>query len=393
MKSIFLLTAMLIGFVNAFGFKIEYGTNVTISKPVHGDLYAAGGTITINAPVYGDLVVAGGTVIINDTVKNDVLVAGGEVTVNGFVGDDIRCAGGEIRIEKNVAGDVVVSGGSVVIAKGATIGGMLVSGGDIVIDGDVNGEVRGAVGELSLNGNVLKDMDCRGGEITINGTVNGKSALAAKNIKIGNNAAFNGDVRYWNKKGTPDFKQSLKNSKAVYDPSLGIRAGQWYYLGSATILGLLWYLGMALLMILIVQYLFSTTMKKAANTSFNNTLKSLGFGFLFFIAVPLMAAVAFITIIGVPVGLLLVFGFITLLLLATVIISVVASNWLNNRNNYKWNYWRIVLAAFGIFIVLKMVSITPFVGWLIMTVMACITFGAILLSINWKRKQTPAITA
>ncbi|HRP34081.1 MAG TPA: hypothetical protein PKV73_19425 [Agriterribacter sp.] len=63
MKSIFLLTAMLISFVNAFGFKIEYGTNVTIIKPVHGDLYAAGGTITINAPVYGDLVVAGGTLL------------------------------------------------------------------------------------------------------------------------------------------------------------------------------------------------------------------------------------------------------------------------------------------------------------------------------------------
>ena len=54
-----------------------------------------------------------------------------------------------------------------------------------------------------------------------------------------------------------DFKQSLKNGKAIYDPSISIGSGEWYYLGAATILGLLWYLGMAFLMILIIEYFVS----------------------------------------------------------------------------------------------------------------------------------------
>lgn len=382
-----MLIVLAVNFFTAAALRIEYGKNIIINQPVYEDLYIAGGNITINAPIHGDLIIAGGTIIINDTITNDILLAGGNVMFNGFVGDDIRCAGGNIHISKNVAGDVVIAGGSVIIDKGITIGGLLASGGDITIDGNVDGEVKGAFGDLFLNGNIAKDIDCRGGRITVNGTIGGKSVLAARNIIIGNNAAFNNDVRYWNKQGSLDFKQSLKNGEGIYDSSLRIRSGKWHYLGAATILGLLWYLGMALLMILIIQYLFSASMKKAADTAFNNTLKSLGFGFLYFIAVPVAAVVAFVTLIGMPVGLLLVFCYITLILLATVITSVVAANWFNNRFEKKWNFWQVAFTAFGIFILIKLVSFTPFVGWLVMILLVCTAFGSILINVNWKSKH------
>jgi hypothetical protein len=387
MKKIIVLLAMVSSFIPANAFRIEYGNNVVISQPVNEDLYVTGGNITINASIHGDLIIAGGTVIINDTITNDILLVGGNITFNGFVGDDIRCAGGNIHISKNVTGDVVLGGGEVMIDKGVTIGGLIVGGGNITIDGDVNGEVRGGFGNLILNGNVSKDIDCRGGKITINGTVTGKSILASGEIIIGKNAVFNDDVRYWTKKEPFDFKQSLKNGKATYDPSLRMKSGRWYYMGSFTVLGLLWYLGMALVMILIIQYLFSSPMKKAADTFFNSTLKSLGLGFLYFIALPVAAIVAMVTMIGLPVGLLLLFGYIILILLAISITSVVAANWFNNRNNYKWSFWRMAFAALGIFIVLKLTSMIPFIGWLIIMLMVCTAFGSILININWKRKQ------
>ncbi len=386
MKKVLLFIAMISSFNAAFAYRIEYGNNIIISRPVYENLYIAGGTITINAPIYGDLIIAGGTIIINDSVMNDILLIGGTVTINGFVGDDIRCAGGNIRISKNVTGDVVVTGGAVIIDKGITIGGLLATGGDVTIDGIINGEIKGAFGDLFINGNVSKNIDCSGGRITVNGTIGGKSKLSARHIVIGNYAAFNGDVRYWNKKESVDFKQSLKNSKAVFDPSLRISTGEWYYLGSATILGLLWYLGMAFLMIMIFQYLFSATVKKAADTVFNSTLKSLGIGFLFFIAVPVLALIAFVSLIGVPLGILFVFFYIVLILLATVITSVIAANWFNNRKDHKWNYWRLIFSAFGIYFLLKLVSLAPFAGWLINMIMVFISFGGIFLNVQWKKK-------
>jgi hypothetical protein len=387
MKHMFFFILLCCGFFTAAAFRIEFGNNTTISQPVHEDLYIAGGTVTINAPIYGDLIIAGGTIIINDTVTNDILLAGGNVTFNGFAGDDIRCAGGNIRISKNVTGDVVLAGGSVIIDRGITIGGLLAIGGKATVDGNINGELRGAFGELTLNGNVTKGLNFKGDKLTINGNVSGNIVLAARAIVIGNAANFNGDVHYWNKAGSLDFKQSVKNGKATYDPSLRIQSSKWYYLGAASVLGLLWYLGMAFLMILIVQYLFAATMQKAADTVFSGSIKSLGYGLLFFIAVPVAAVIAFFTIVGVPVGLLLVVGYITLWLLATIIISVVAANWFNNRNNHRWNYWRLVSVAFGLFIVLKVLQAAPFVGWLLIFIMACISFGGILLNVNWHGKQ------
>ncbi|MBK8610710.1 MAG: polymer-forming cytoskeletal protein [Chitinophagaceae bacterium] len=390
MKKIFSTGLLLAITLHVFAFRIEYGNNIIISKPVYEDLYIAGGTVTINAPIYGDLIIAGGTIIINDTVTNDILVVGGKVTLNGYVGDDIRCAGGNINISKNVHGDVVVTGGAVIINKGVTIGGLLASGGDVTIDGNIDGELKGAFGDVFINGHIAKDVDCRGGRITVNGSIAGKTTLAARYIVIGDQAAFNNDIRYWNKREAIDLRQSLKNGKAVFDPSLRIHTGEWYYLGSATILGLLWYLGMALLMIFVFQYLFSATVKKAADTVFNNTLKSLGFGLLFFAAVPVLAIVAFISIIGVPIGILLVFGYIVLLLLATVVTAVVAANWYNNRTGRNWRNRQIIFSAFGLFILLKMVSMVPFAGWIIMACLVCISFGSILLNINRRRKQ-PAL--
>jgi hypothetical protein len=387
MKKILFLIVMVGNFGYASAFRIEYGKNVIINHPVYEDLYIAGGSITINAPIHGDLIIAGGTIIINDTITDDILMAGGKVILNGFVGDDIRCAGGNIRISKNVAGDVVVAGGAVIIDKGITIGGLLASGGDVTVDGNVNGAIKGAFGNLFLNGMVANDVDCRGGRITVNGKIAGKSVFAARYIIIGNNAVFNNDVYYWNKKGNLDFKQSIYNGKAIYDPSLRISTGEWYYLGAATILSLLWYLGMVLLLILIIQYLFSSTMKRAAETVFNNSLKSFGTGFLFFIIVPVAAAVAFITIIGVPIGFFLVINYIILILLATIITSVIAANWVNNRFNRNWKYWHIVFASFGMFILLKLLSSTPFAGWLIMILLVCISFGSVLLNIKWRYKH------
>jgi len=387
MKKVLLLIALLCNMITAAAFRIEYGNNIVISQPVLEDLYIAGGTITINARIYGDLIIAGGTIIINDTVTNDILLAGGNVTFNGFVGDDIRCAGGEIRIRKNVTGDIVIAGGTVIIDRGATIGGLLSSGGEVTIDGNVNGEITGAFGELILNGAVSKSIDCRGGKITLNGNVGGKSVIAAKDILIGPTASFNDDVRYWNTNGSLDFRQSQKSGKAMYDPSLRIRQGTWYFLGAASVLGLLWYLGMAFVMILMVQYLFRDTMKNAADTFFNSTLKSLVYGGLFFILVPILAVIAFITLVGIPVGLLLIAGYITLILLATVITSIVIANWFNNRFDKKWKYWSIVFSAFGIFVVLKLISLTPFAGWLVMILLVCISFGSILVNVHRNYNQ------
>jgi hypothetical protein len=384
MKRYFFIAILVIICDSAFGFRIQYGRNITISQPVYEDLYIAGGDVVINAPVYGDLVIAGGTIQINDTIANDILLAGGNVSFNGFVGDDIRCAGGTLHILNNVAGDIVITGGTIIIERDVTIGGLIASGGDVTVDGKIINTAKCTTGKFILNGIVLKDLDCRSGNITINGVIQGNAILAASGkISISDNAVFRSRVTYWSPNKV-DFKQSLKNGNVFYDENLKISHARWYYLGFNAFWGLLWYLGMAFLMILIIQYLFSSTMKRAGDTVYNSALRSLGYGFLFCVVVPVIAIIAIVTLIGLPVGIILLLSYIMIVLLATVITSVVAANWLNNLGNTKLRFWKLSFSAFGIFILLKILTLTPFFGWFIMAILALISFGSILLNVHWR---------
>lgn len=374
--------------------QIRSGESVIIDHPVNDDLYVAAGTVTVNAPVRGDLIVAGGTVVINDSVSQDVLVAGGNITLNGLVGDDIRCAGGTVRLFNKVAGDFIVAGGEVNVHDLSVVSGdLLSSGGKVIVDGTIKGEIRDASGEFVLNGSAEQDITCKGGKIVINGTVSGNSVLAANTIELGPKARFVKDVKYWNKKGSLDFGRSINGSKATFDGSLEIEDGKWHYLGFASFVMVIWYLATALVMIVLIQYLFGLTLKNAANTVRNTSLKSLGLGFLFLVGVPLSIVLLFITVIGIPLAVLASLAYVTILLLATIIVSLLASNWINNTYyQSSWGNGRIVIAAFGIFIFLKLASLTPAVGPLIMLLLACMAFGGILLNVKWRRKKALSLT-
>jgi cytoskeletal protein CcmA (bactofilin family) len=392
MKRLVLLAlfSMLFNFAKAY--RIEWGRVVTISTPIHEDLYIAGGTVTINAPIYGDVIIAGGTVTINDTITNDLLLVGGNVTIRGYVADDIRCAGGELHILKNVGGDLVISGGTVEIAKEVFInGGLITGGGNIVLNGTVNGDVRAAAGNFTFNGIANKNFDCRADRLTMNGDVIGASVLAAREILIQPGASFSNSIRYWSKTDRVDFKQSIKSGNAVYDPSLKIAAKNWYYLGNTTALGLVWYLLTVFSFILLIQFLFANTFRKAGHDTGHSLLKSLGLGLLFFIGVPVAIVLLLTTIIGVPIGLILMATYVVIVLLATVIAALVFANWYNEKFGYNWGYWKITLSAMAMFILFKLISFTPFLGWLIMIVIACIAFGALIRNIDWKKKHTIAI--
>jgi ABC-type multidrug transport system permease subunit len=52
----------------------------------------------------------------------------------------------------------------------------------------------------------------------------------------------------------------------------------------------------------------------------------------------------------------------------------------------------LAYGAFGIFVLLKLISLAPFVGWLIIILSVCIAFGSILLNINWKNRQKSIAT-
>ena len=236
----------------------------------------------------------------------------------------------------------------------------------------------------------MQNLDFQGGKITLNGAVQGPTMLGAgEEMIIGDLARFDNTVNYWSPKKNIDFKHSLKAGPAVFDPGLHQERNRWYFLGLASLLMALWYISMFFLLIMIVQYLFASTMKKAGETIYTRPLNSFGWGLLYWIGIPVVALVAIITLVGLPIGFLVLAGYTFLLLISFVVASVVLANWLNEGSKSDWTYWKLVGMAGVIFMLLKILSLTPFIGMFISGIIICASFGAIIVNIHFRRYRTP----
>jgi cytoskeletal protein CcmA (bactofilin family) len=384
MKTRFLFTGLLI-FSTVFqvlALRIETGADVRITQAVHEDVYVFGSTVYIDAPVHGDIWCAGGTVTVNDTVHGDLVVAGGNIYLRGAVLDDVRAAGGTLIVSGPIAGDLLIAGGTVNVEPGGSIGGDLaMSGGTLAMGATVQGKLKAAGGNVVLNGDVEKDFEFNGGELTLNGVIGGSSKIAATRLKVGERAVLRGNVRYWTDAGEVDFGNVLQNGAvANFDPSLQMHYERPHYkfLGFASFMAVMWYLTASFILLGLAQWLFARTFNRAAGTAAAEPMRSLGYGFLYFAAVPVGAILLFATVIGIPVGLIVLLFYGLFFALSNIITASVGAHWINRRKNYNWRPINLIVVALGLLILLKLLGFMPFVGWAVKAAVVMIAFGAIL---------------
>lgn len=386
MKKLISLFILNIFFTSLWAIRIEYGDNILIDKPVHEDLYLFGNNITVKAPVYGDIICAGGIILFMDSITQDLLVAGGKVTINGYVSDDIRCAGGELFLNDNLNGDLIIGGGKITINSSVTItGALIMTGGDLIFEGQVNEKAKIFASQCVFNGKAARDFEFKGQSLKFNGIVDGTSTISAETMTLGDQAIFNNSVRYWVSGVKINFDKALKNGSATFDESLKKNEDKWYYLGGLTIFTLMWYLGVAIVLILMLQYLFGRQISIAAHGINNSLWKSFGVGLLFIIGIPILVVLAMVTIIGVPLGLIVGVNYLMVMLIASIISSLIYGHLLAHKMNVPITYKNLVLMSMGVFILIKLVSLTKGIGWILNVILVCIAFGSILLHIHLKR--------
>lgn len=397
MKQRIFLTWMLalLSTLPAFALHFESGDNIRISQPVNEDIYVFGGSIYVDAPVHGDIWCAGGTITINDTVTGDIVVAGGNIYLRGTVLDDVRAAGGSLILSGNIGGDLLITGGTVSVEPNTDImGDVALSGGTATLGNTIRGNLKAAGGTVFLNGTVEKNFEFNGGDLNLNGTVGGTSVLIAKRIVVGENAALRGNVRYWTHDGEVNFGDALREgATASFDSSLQkkFERPDYKFLGFASFLAVVWYLIAAFILIWLGQWLFHKTFRDAAGTAQAEPVRSLGYGFLYFAVVPVAVAFMFVSVVGIPVGLIVLLFYVLFLTLANIITALVGAHWIDRRKGYNWRPLQLVFAALGLLVLLKLLGFIPFLGWIVKIAAVLIVFGAILDNTGFfRRKQAGA---
>jgi hypothetical protein len=370
-----------------------------VSMPFGDDLYIAGGKVVVTEPVTGDLLAAGGSLIINGPVDGDLQAAGGSLILNGAVGDDLRVAGGDITLVSNVGGDIVVYGGSVTIPPGVEVkGNAIIGSGALYLGGTIMGDLRVDAGRVDFSGIVHGDARFYGDEqIKLNGRIDGETVVTARNVTLGSAAGFGKDVVYWRKRGELDFGQTSVGGQVRFAPELkrdepgGARLSKERVvrkgLGAAFSLFFFGTFLSGILAVAIGVLLFKRTFREAGEVLHITFWKGLGVGILTYLLLPVTALIAMFTLVGIPIGLLLLTLFAFSVIFGRVITAIAFAAWIERRRAGQWSAGRLMLAAMGLFAVIKLAGLVPFLGWVLVLLATLAGYGALVAALLDSRRE------
>ncbi|MDD5025804.1 MAG: hypothetical protein PHH13_00325 [Candidatus Peribacteraceae bacterium] len=375
---------------SAATFRASEEESFSIDIPVNGDLYVAGGAVQINKNIDGDLLIVGGDVAVKGDVKQDVQAAGGTIMIEGKVSDDIRAAGGDVTVKGIVNGDVIVTGGRVRIERSAVIAGdTVIMGGDAVMDGVVRGKLTVRSGRVIIGGSVGGDADVRADAIVLNGKITGSSVFVSETVRTGSDARIGGDLSYWLPRGEKDFSSVVKG-EASFDPSLRkipVRVDKATMIGAITLaviamagLSLLSSAFFILLVTMVTKTFFRDTAKRARKTPWT----CLWHGLVTVVIIPVVGILLLISVIGIPLGLLTFVAYGFMLFFLKPMTAIVAARWLEVHYQRNWGRWMAFIVSVGCFIIIKLLGLIPFLGWIAVSVAALIALGAITVT-KWEK--------
>jgi len=253
----------------------------------------------------------------------------------------------------DTSNDRIVVVGSVLVDRDQTAGDVVVVDGDVTIRGTVTGDV------------VAVD-----GDVTIRGTVKGDVVTVAGRATLGRRADVGGDLVYADKKPvqTPGSKVGGKVQK--------------FDVGDAGILGaigLLIAITVSMFLLGLVLLLLAPKAADAvARTAKAKGLVSFGVGLLAFFLIPIIAFAALLTVVGIPLGVVLL-----LLILPLYAISYVTAAFALGRRILKGS--RILAFLVGL-IILGVLTLIPIAGAIIG--LLAIVFGLGLLVMTLLRARS-----
>ncbi len=271
-----------------------------------------------------DLVAATDNVRIEGELRGDLMTMARQVTITGRVHGDVLGAIRELNVDGTVDGDVRVLGEQIHVAghvKSLSAGASLVE----VLDGArVDGSVAAGAALVRLQGAVARNVFAGGSRIEMRAPIGGDARFAARELLIAEGARIPGVARYYGP-GEPEvapgaeLANPLEITRADFDfdrsPGPAQRA-LWFTLrwGAAVAFGIAW--------LLIAPGALRAVIDHADRVGISMLI-----GLVAVVATPLVALVLAATLIGLPVGLVTLWAYVSALYAAQLFVAY----WLARR--------------------------------------------------------------
>lgn len=336
---------------------VVLASNTTVNE----DYFSVAETVTIDGTINGDAYLVGSEVNINGIINGDLLALAGTVNVNGKVNGNIRTAAGSININTPVGGNVTTLSGETILAPNATVSGSLAT----------------FTGALIVDAPVQKGMTIGAGSATLSNTVGGNITAGVETLDLEDGTIVKGNLNYWST--TPanmstDTTVIGEFNHYIPDNSNDISKDQIlaFFASLAAIFMVISFFSALLIGLLLIK-LAPNHMDQVALAATEHTGKSLLYGFITLIVVPIAIIILLLTLIGIPLALIALAAYCIILYVSKIAASYAIGRALLTRTNKKHTRrgWMLLLGL----VILSIVEFIPFIGWMI-------SFGALLIGMG-----------
>ncbi|WMW22701.1 hypothetical protein RE476_02460 [Methanolobus mangrovi] len=330
---------------------IESGDTIVIDDVIDDDVYIAGNNIIIKGTINGDLIVAGGMVDIQGNITQDLIVAAGDVTITGNVGDDVRAAAGTLTITGYVHDDLISFTGDTKISD----------------TGAVGGDFTSASGQLNLLGDIGGNITGSGGEVTLGGTVGGSVDLTTGQLVVLPDAYITGNLKYRSPESADVPAETVGKETDFLQEKYDDKKNDSFSI-------ILWFIGY--LALVLIGLLGMAIWPKQIQNIASKTPEAPGKAFLtglgIFVASFVLVFLLFVTLIGIPLGMLLMGLIFAALYIARIFTALWLGKYLFMKVGKESKPWTKM--ALGIFVLL-LVGEIPIIGALAYMAATCIPVG------------------
>ena len=300
----------------------------------------------------------------NGIVEGNVMACAKDLDISGQVNGSVRGFAQSIKVNGKINRNLIAFCFTLNIKPDAEIGGDVTAfSGEFTLDGKIGKGLRGSVGTLIISGIVNGDVSVKADKIILMPTAKilGDFKYKSKNQAKIESGAFVSGQTFW----TKEEAKKGKKPKGVFTAKSLIT--DTLFLLALMITGIV-------LTLIFKKKAYQA--KRAVTVSF---LKSLGWGFVFMVCIPIAIVFLIVTILGIPIAIISLFAYAVLIYIAKIPVATALGEKVIKAFGKQGEPSLIPSMLLGLIILTILLNI-PYLEWLIYFIVIFTGFGAILTS-------------
>jgi len=346
--------------------------NLASDQVADGNYYAIGNNVDIQGTVNSDLIIIAGNASVSGLVRGDVLFLGGNLKITGEVDGNIRGAAGMLELNGQVGKNVLVAVGNFITNdKNEINGNLTLAASTAKIDGAIQGRFDGLGGNFNFNNEVKNDVNLKTDS-------EGAIILSAKTHFYKN--------FYYQSVNKVQLEEGAKiDGQTNYQPLvLNIKK----FINRVFLLNKIVALFSLLIVGLILISLFYKKVDEITDLMIKNPFNCLWKGLVFLIIIPVLVLLLLLTIIGLPLGLMILTVYLIILYASQVLVGLVIGY--GALKGFQGEAKPILLLIVGL-IVYEIIISLPYLGGFIKFIALLWALGAIweIIKPLFKKEEKP----